>query len=159
MKPPVGLVALVSVLTIATAAVATVGMMAGVPSQDIAHQYWMLKCQGCHRPDASGTPQTAPALAGSVSAFLSLPGGREYLGRVPGVATTDLTDEQLAALLNWTLQHFDAGHVPKDFEPYTAIEIGILRSHPLRTEAASVRAALVQHRSNSSPLEDYSTRR
>lgn len=115
----------------------------GVTNEALAHQHYMLQCQGCHRPDGTGTMATAPPMTGIVARFLAVPGGREYLGRVPGVATAVLTDAQLAELLNWTLYRFDAGHVPAGFKPYTATEIGALRRHPLRTEAKAVRAALI----------------
>ena len=119
------------------------GGVPGVTNEALAHQYYMLQCQGCHRPDGTGTSASAPPMAGMVARFLAVPGGREYLGRVPGVATAVLSDAQLAELLNWTLFRFDAANVPADFNPYTAAEIGVLRRRPLRTEAAAVRAALV----------------
>ncbi|MGH6632413.1 MAG: cytochrome C, partial [Sphingopyxis sp.] len=84
---------------------------------------WMLKCQGCHRPDASGSPATAPTMAGEVARFLQVPGGREYLVRVPGVATAALPDDQLAELVNWSLWTFDRQNIPRDFIPYTAAEV------------------------------------
>lgn len=115
----------------------------GVSNPALARQNWMLKCQGCHRPDATGTPETTPAMAGVVAKFLHVPGGREYLGRVPGVATAPVGDAELADLLNWTLHRFDGAHVPADFKPYSAEEVGKLRKAPLRTEAPVVRAALV----------------
>lgn len=115
----------------------------GVASPARARVNWMLKCQGCHRPDASGSPDTAPAMAGQVARFLSVPGGREYLARVPGVSTAALPDDQLAELLNWSLLTFDRAHVPPGFEPYTAEEIGVWRKNPLRTEAPAVRAGLI----------------
>ena len=82
-------------------------------------------------------------MAGFVARFLHAPGGREYLGRVPGVATAALSDEALAEVLNWSLLRFDPAHVPGDFTPYTPAEMGRLRLKPLRTEAAAVRAGLV----------------
>ena len=115
----------------------------GVADMALAHQHYMLQCQGCHRPDGTGTMATAPPMTGMVARFLAVPGGREYLGRVPGVATAVLTDAELAQLLNWTLYRFDAPHVPAGFQPYTAAEIGALRRHPLRTEAKAVRAQLI----------------
>lgn len=118
-------------------------VMPGVPNVARAHQNWMLKCQGCHRPDATGTPATTPPIRSKVAIFLHTDGGREYLGRVPGVATAALPDDRLAELLNWTLQYFDPANVPKDFKPYTPQEIGELRSRPLRTEAAAVRGGLI----------------
>ncbi len=115
----------------------------GVSNEALAHQHYMLQCQGCHRPDGTGTLATAPPMTGIVARFLEVPGGREYLARVPGVATAALTDAQLAELLNWTLYRFDAAHVPAGFKPYTASEMGALRRRPLRTEAKAVRAALM----------------
>ncbi|WP_246611145.1 cytochrome C [Aquisediminimonas profunda] len=107
-----------------------------------ARQNWMLKCQGCHRADATTKPLNAPPLAGEVAKVLSVPGGREYLARVPGVATVNLPSDEVAELLNWTLIRFDPAHVPRDFRPYTGDEIETLRKHPLRVEAAAMRGRL-----------------
>jgi mono/diheme cytochrome c family protein len=115
----------------------------GGADEALAQQHYMLQCQGCHRPDGTGTMTTAPPMTGMVARFLAVPGGREYLVRVPGVATAVLTDAQLAELLNWTLFRFDAAHVPASFQPYTATEVGALRRHPLRTEAKILRASLI----------------
>lgn len=117
--------------------------MAGVPRPERARVNWILKCQGCHRPDASGSPATAPALAGQVSRFTGLAGGRAYLGRVPGVADAALDDAELAELLNWTLQRFDPANLPQGFSPYTAREIRELRRAPLRTDATATRGAIL----------------
>jgi cytochrome c2 len=117
--------------------------MPGVEKPARAHSNWILKCQGCHRADATGTPQTTPAMAGMIGSFLKTPEGRDYLARVPGVASAALPDAELAELLNWTLLRFDPAHVPKDFKPYTTNEVGKLRSRPLRTEAAAVRARIL----------------
>ena len=116
---------------------------AGVAIPERARQNYMLKCQGCHRADASGDARTSPAMAGTVARFLGVDGGRDYLARVPGVATAVLDDAALAELLNWTLYRFDRAHLPADFKPYTAAEIGRARTRPLRTEAAATRAALM----------------
>lgn len=140
-----GILALAAVAGVAGAGLAAQGVTreAGVSNPALARQNWILKCQGCHRPDATGTAQTTPAMAGVVAKFLHVPGGREYLGRVPGVATAPVGDAELADLLNWTLYRFDGTHVPADFKPYTAAEVGKLRRAPLRTEAPVVRAALM----------------
>lgn len=139
------LTAALAILAIGTAAAAaaTKGAMPGVPDPRRAHINWIVKCQGCHRPDGGGTPSSTPPLAGQVSRLLAVPGGREFLGRVPGVATTPLPDDQLAELLNWTLIRFDPDHVPAGFQPYTREEIRKLREKPLRIERAALRADLV----------------
>ncbi len=116
----------------------------GVSNQQRAWQNWTLNCQGCHRPDGSGSAGTAPPLAGTVSKFLTVPGGREYLGRVPGVATSALSSADLADLMNWMFWRFDKEHLPADFKPFTAEEIARLRTSPLRLEAAPMRTALLQ---------------
>jgi cytochrome c553 len=116
----------------------------GVMNAQRAWQHWTLNCQGCHRPDGTGSEGTAPSLAGTVAKFLNVPGGREYLGRVPGVATSPLSNDDLAEVLNWMLWRFDAAHVPANFAPYTAAEIGSLRTQPLRIEASTVRRELLK---------------
>jgi cytochrome c553 len=116
---------------------------AGVPDPARAWQHWTLNCQGCHRPDGTGSSATAPALAGTVAKFLHVRGGREYLARVPGVATSPLSDADLAEVVNWMLRRFDAAHLPANFAPYTAAEIGSLRAQPLRTEASELRRRLL----------------
>ena len=92
---------------------------------------YAVTCQGCHRADGAGTPGTVPALAGSVGKFLRVPGGREFLVRVPGVAQAPLDDTALAAVLNWMLDRFGRDDVPKGVVPYAAAEVGRLRRRPL----------------------------
>jgi hypothetical protein len=116
---------------------------AGVANPQRAWQNWTLNCQGCHRFDGSGSDATAPGIAGTVAKFLWVPGGREYLIRVPGVATSPLADAELAEVVNWMLWRFDKEHVPADFQPYTAAEIAPLRSRPLRLEASQMRSSLL----------------
>ena len=110
---------------------------AGGPEQD-----YVLHCQGCHRPDGGATPGSVPALAGQVARFLHVPGGRDFLARVPGVAQASLGDGDLARLLNWMVSRFDAAHVPPDFAPYEAVEVGALRRQPL-VDVSEARRRLV----------------
>ena len=49
------------------------------------HADYMLHCQGCHGPDGSGARGAVPSFRGEVAKFLRVPGGREYLLRVPGI--------------------------------------------------------------------------
>ena len=109
----------------------------GGPALDYA-----LNCQGCHRADGAGTPGSVPALAGSVGKFMRVPGGREYLVRVPGVAQAPLDDAATAAVLNWILARFGADDLPPDFTPYAPDEIGRLRRNPL-TDVERVRRELL----------------
>jgi hypothetical protein len=103
---------------------------------------YTLNCQGCHLADGAGTPGSVPPLADSVARFLAVPGGRDYLARVPGVAQAPLDDAATAAVLNWMVERFDHAHVPADFAPYSAEEVGRLRQSPL-TDVEKVRQALL----------------
>jgi hypothetical protein len=88
---------------------------------------YVLNCAGCHRMDASGSA-VVPSLAG-IAPFLATPRGRAYLVRVPGVAQAPLSDERVAALLNWALAEFGGA---EKFAPYSAAEVAALRAAPLR---------------------------
>lgn len=120
------------------------GAPAGVVNAQLAWQNWTLNCQGCHQPDGTGSVNAAPSLAGHVAKFLWVPGGREYLGRVPGVANSPLADAELAEVMNWILWRFDPQDLPSKFQPFTAAEIGQLRASPLRLEASQVRNDLLK---------------
>ena len=124
---------------------------AGVSDAQFAWQNWTLNCQGCHRLDGTGSDTTAPSLAGTVAKFLWVPGGREYLIRVPGVATSPLSDADLAEVMNWMLWRYDREHLPSNFRPYTADEMRPLRSRPLRLEAAGMRSDLLAKAEASGP--------
>ncbi len=136
-----------ALLTVATAPGSIAAQVpiepAGVQNPQRAWQNWTLNCQGCHRPDGTGSSTTTPSVAGTVSRFLSVERGREYLVRVPGVATSPLTDADLAELLNWMLWRFDPGHLPPDFATFSAAEVGGLRKRPLRLEASQMRSELL----------------
>ena len=109
-----------------------------------AQYHWTVQCQGCHGAEAQGTPGRVPRLAGNVARYLALDAGRAYLGRVPGVAFADLSDADLAVLLNWVVRRFDARHVPKVFSPYSEAEIRALRRDPLISNAYDERRMLLR---------------
>ncbi|MAE96749.1 MAG: hypothetical protein CL910_19040 [Deltaproteobacteria bacterium] len=105
---------------------------------------WMLQCQGCHQADGSGAPRSGvPNLVGSVARFLSVPGGREYLVRVPGASGSNLTDSELAAVLNWMVQTFGPAEHAHAAAPYTTAEVTRVRRPPL-TEVEALRARLLE---------------
>jgi len=137
--------------TPAGAAAAAGAAPAGVDDARRAWQNWTMNCQGCHRVDGTGSAGTAPSLAGTVAKFMRVPGGREYLGRVPGVATSPLSNADLAEVVNWMLWRFDQRHLPSTFQPFTAAEIGQLRAQPLRLEASQMRNDLLRKADESGP--------
>jgi mono/diheme cytochrome c family protein len=114
----------------------------GADSTGDPHLDFMLHCQGCHQADGAGLEGAVPPLKDSVARLVTVPGGREYLSSVPGVAQSQLDDVAIAALLNWMVAYFDADHLPANFRPFTAEEVGPLRKHPL-VQASVVRASLL----------------
>lgn len=120
----------------AVGAAPTPGLAQATPLPGAADDY-VLNCSGCHGPTGAGVPGTTPSLR-VLGPLGAAPGGRAYLGRVPGVAQAPLDDARLARLLNWVLAEL-AGAPPEP--PYDAAEIRALRREPLRDTRAA-RAAL-----------------
>lgn len=108
-----------------------------------ARTNYMLMCQGCHLIDGAGTADKVPALKDEVGRFLQVAGGREYLIQVPGTSQSALTDQEVAAVLNWILDNFSSAELPVNFEPYTTAEVARFRYEPL-ANASEVRAGLLQ---------------
>jgi hypothetical protein len=48
------------------------------------------------------------------------------------------------------LWRFDADDLPTNFQPFTAAEVGALRTRPLRLEASQMRAELLKKAADSS---------
>jgi hypothetical protein len=116
-------------------------LSARVLAEDPKIAYW-LHCAGCHLLDGTGAPPEVPTLIDEPGRIAALPGGREYLIRIPGVAQAGIGDVRLAEVLNYVLDAFSPGTRPRDFEPYTAEEVGRLRQSvlpdPLRRRAEIV---------------------
>ena len=104
------------------------------PQQD-----YILYCMGCHGPQAEGVPGKVPPLAHALGRYMRTPAGRNYILRVPGAANSVLTDAQLAGVLNWLAQTFDAQELSSDVPLFTAAEVTSLRHSPLPSVLATRR--------------------
>jgi mono/diheme cytochrome c family protein len=100
-----------------------------------ARQTYLLSCGGCHGLDGVSNAQIVPDLKDQVGFFFNLPEGRRYLARLPNVAFSTNSDQELAALLNYAVFTLGGASVPKGAKPYTAREVSELRKQPL-TEVA-----------------------
>lgn len=116
----------IAVLIAVAVSSASAALAGGSPAE-----LYTLNCWGCHKPHAEGIPGTVPRLADSMADFLQVPGGREYLVEVPGVAASSLSDAEIAQVLNWLLATFNKAETPPDFKPYTAAEVAKYRPHQL----------------------------
>jgi hypothetical protein len=110
-------------------------VLAGVPlsgqAEDPKIAYW-LHCGGCHRLDGQGAPPEVPSLISEPGHIEALPGGREYLIRIPGVAQAGLDDERLAEVLNYMLETFSRDSLAAEFRPFDATEVARFRHQVLR---------------------------
>jgi hypothetical protein len=104
--------------------------LSGVVRSDPGSDF-LLHCGGCHRPDATGLPPEVPTLVGPLGTIVASPEGRDYLARVPGASQAPLSDEDLAAVLNWVLITFNGETMPASFEPLQGEEVGRSRARVL----------------------------
>ena len=116
----------------------------GSRANDAARFDYLLHCSGCHRADGTGSAPDVPSLRGAVGSLVATPEGREYIARVPEVAQSPLDDDDLAKLLNWILQEFNADTLPEGFRPLEGAEVGTARARiladPLRAREKIVGA-------------------
>ncbi len=99
-------------------------------------------CQGCHRADGAGACRSVPRIRDFVGLFTRVPGGRDYLLRVPGVVWAMLDDARLARVLNWMLVSYSREQLAPDFRPFTEEEVRAARERPL-ANVLEVRSRLI----------------
>ncbi len=104
---------------------------------------YLLYCRGCHLPDGTGVPPEVPTLVNDIGNIVAIPGGREYIIRVPGVSQTAMNNDEVAAVLNWVLSEFNADTTPENFAPYTSEEVGEARQKVL-VDPLKYRASLLE---------------
>jgi cytochrome c553 len=92
---------------------------------------FLLHCAGCHLADGTGLPPSVPSLAGPLGSIAASPEGRDYLARVPGASQAPLSDEDLAAVLNWVLQELNSETLPDSFTPLSGEQVRYSRSRVL----------------------------
>jgi hypothetical protein len=107
------------------------------PAQPAAD--YVLHCRGCHGPQGGAVEGKVPPLANAVGRFMRSEAGRDYVLRVPGVANAALSDERLAAVLNWTVEQFDSDNVTTELRRFTAAEVSRARRRPLLSVLAARR--------------------
>ena len=92
---------------------------------------YLLGCGGCHGENGTSNSKLVPELRGQVGFFLNTPEGREYLVRLPNVAFSTMSDQELADVLNFMVFRIGGASVPAHAAPYTIAEVARLRKQPL----------------------------
>lgn len=95
---------------------------------------YQLHCMGCHGAAGRSDPTRVPSIGKAFVVFAETPEGRDFLERVPGVASAPLNDEDLTALLNWL---FASLNRDGDKTAFAVAEVARARLHPLADVAAA----------------------
>jgi mono/diheme cytochrome c family protein len=118
------------------AAVFGVFLSAGLksePSEPLAGARgdYLLNCGGCHGLRGVSNAKLVPSLKDLVGYYLRTADGRAYLPRLPNVAFSTLSDQKLAAVLNYVVFEIGGNSAPAGAKPYGAVEVGRWRKQPL----------------------------
>lgn len=100
-----------------------------VAATSSARSLFVLHCGGCHGFDGAGSAYV-PDLR-RLGNLLRVPGGREFVLRVPGVMGSGLDDVQVASVANWVLSALASASVPAGYVPFDAAEVKRARAAPL----------------------------
>lgn len=92
---------------------------------------YLLHCAGCHGIDGAGLPQSYVPGLKRLGDFLRLPGGREFVIKVPGLMGSGLDDAQVAEVANWVLGTMARDSVPPQHVPYATDDVARARAAPL----------------------------
>jgi mono/diheme cytochrome c family protein len=117
--------------------------------RDAAAQLYVANCAACHQPTGAGLPGVFPPLAGHGAVLYGVEGGRDYLIDVMlyglqgpitanGVpynslmpAWPQLSDEQIALLINHSVAGFEGVDPPVGFDAIRAEEVEVRRGQGL----------------------------
>jgi mono/diheme cytochrome c family protein len=118
-----------------------------------ARAHYVLHCAGCHGSDGAGSRAAQVPDMRRLGDFLRLPGGREFIVRVPGLMGSGLDDRQAAEVTNWVLETIARDSVPEGHVPFDAAEVARARSMPLADVGAERRRLVEQARQIGLQLE------
>jgi cytochrome c oxidase subunit II len=127
-------------------------------ADNLGEQVFNTNCAACHQASGEGVAGAFPPVRGHANELFAAQGGREYLptlllnglqGPIDVAGSTyngimpawrQLSDEQIAAILNYSLTAWDA---PSEFQPYEASEIAEARNETLNAnDVYTLRQAL-----------------
>ncbi len=120
-----------------------VGVRGALADDPRARQNYMIHCMGCHGEQGEGFGEQVPDMRGTLARLATLPDGRSFLLRVPGVSRSGLDAERTAEVLNWLLREFSDAEALRSIPPFTADEVAEARLRPL-LEVSSTRTRVLR---------------
>ena len=117
----------------------------GLPELTTPQSDYVEHCSGCHGMQGNSAPAEIPVLRDRVGYFMCTREGRDYLIRLPNIAYSAITDnQQLADMMNFVVFGLGGNSAPKGTRPFSAAEVGRLRTKALATHSLiAVRADVV----------------
>jgi len=112
---------------------------------DPARSSYVENCAGCHGTQGTSFPAHVPQLRGRVGYFLCTTDSRAYILRLPNVAQSSLSDDALAATMNFVVFGLGGLSAAPEASRFTREEVAHAREQPLsgvslvRTRASVVR--------------------
>jgi mono/diheme cytochrome c family protein len=103
---------------------------AGAFARD-AQTNFILHCQGCHTATGAGLEGKVPDLRPIIVPMVMMPAGRRYLVQVPGVAQSNLSDLEVASVLNWMMRNLANQKDIAGVAAFTQAEVAKYRSSRL----------------------------
>lgn len=104
---------------------------------------YKLHCEGCHMADGAGHKGFVPSFVGQIGSFTHSPEGRKFIIQVPGVSQSELSNREIADLMNWLLVAYDPDGLSSDFTPYDEREVEGWRNNPI-SDTAQLRRTILQ---------------
>lgn len=89
------------------------------------------RCGGCHGVDGHSADGLVPDLKDNAGYFLCDDATRGYAARLPNVAFSQISDADMAAMLNYVMFDLGGKSAPSAAKPYTAAEVSLTRRQPL----------------------------
>lgn len=126
---------------IAAALAASAALAAAAPSGRVRY---LEHCAGCHGFDGRSDGRLVPDLKDRAGWFLCERAGRDYVARLPNIASAGLKPADRAAVLNYVAFQLGGASAPPAAPRFTASELSRGRSTPLAaTDLLAYRLAVV----------------
>lgn len=112
---------------------------------------YILHCSGCHRDDGMGTVIGGiPAFPGSVGYIAGSDLGRTYMLHVPGVISNNLSDAEVAGVLNYILDNWGG-----DSPHFTTAEVTRRRAEPVADVVVFRRSVVAELKRSGIEIAEY----
>ncbi|WP_085314480.1 c-type cytochrome [Derxia lacustris] len=148
-----------SSLRVAMALLAGLAGPALLPSAALAGELspganYLLRCAGCHGIEGHGAPESGiPPFPGLVDPFYRDAQGRTYLLHVPGVVSSSLSAQEIAAVLNYIAARW--AKAPAGIARFDAAEVSQRMAEPVADVVAFRRGLVEKYRAAGVEVAPY----